>query len=72
MAMLNLPSTDLTLIGTLRRMLARSPRRRALPGPVIKLDRRLLADVGLTEQDVLGVEGMYWREWDRSRLHWSL
>ncbi|RST88004.1 hypothetical protein EJC49_02365 [Aquibium carbonis] len=47
----------------------RRPRR---PSLATKLDKRLLDDVGLTEEDVLGVEGRYWREWERSQRSWNL
>ncbi len=56
---------------TIRRVL-RPVRREPMHAPAIKLDGRLLADVGLTEQDVLGVEGRYWREREQLQRAWSL
>lgn len=56
-----------TILSGLRRARPKRPAVLAL-----KLDERLLADVGLTEQDVLGVERSYWREWARSQRAWNL
>lgn len=47
----------------------RRPKRPAVPA---RLDKRLLDDIGLTEKDVLGVEGQYWREWEKSQRSWNL
>lgn len=54
----------------LSRMLPARPKPPAA-GPA-KLDARLLADIGLTEQDVLSVERRYWREWEKSQRTWNL
>ncbi|MDN2579372.1 hypothetical protein [Aquibium sp. ELW1220] len=53
----------------LRMLPARAKPVAAVP---VKLDARLLADIGLTEQDVLSVERRYWREWEKSQRAWNL
>ncbi|MCV0397548.1 MAG: DUF1127 domain-containing protein [Rhizobiaceae bacterium] len=37
-----------------------------------KRDDRLLRDVGLTREDVLGAERYFWFEWMRIREPWAL
>jgi hypothetical protein len=39
---------------------------------VARRDDRLLRDVGLTREDVLGPQGYFWSEWTRIRAPWSL
>lgn len=41
-------------------------------GLVARRDDRLLRDVGLTREDVLGSQGYFWSEWRRIRVPWSL
>jgi hypothetical protein len=52
-----------------RRPLIEDPNVRAL---VARRDDRLLRDVGLTREDVLGPQGYFWSEWLRIRAPWSL
>lgn len=44
----------------------------ALRAVLNKRDDRLLRDAGLTREDVLGAEGMFWHERSRERTLWSL
>lgn len=44
----------------------------ALNALVARRDDRLLRDVGLTREDVLGPQGYFWSEWTRIRAPWSL
>ena len=64
------PARLATLWARIARLLARRRPRR--PAVAAKLDKRLLDDIGLTEEDVLGVEGRFWREWEKSQRSWNL
>lgn len=44
----------------------------ALDAVMAKKDDRLLADAGLTREDVLGAEAHFWREWLRIKEPWAL
>ena len=44
----------------------------ALFGLLARRDDRLLDDVGLTREDVLGTEGAWWRGWFGSDRGWNL
>ena len=75
MTLLNILSAPPTVVRRFWTSIARRlrPHRpRARPAVAVKLDKHLLDDIGLTEEDVLGVEGRYWREWEKSQRAWNL
>ena len=45
---------------------------RALHGLLARHDDRLLRDIGLSREEVLGPEGQFWADWNRTRQPWSL
>ncbi|MGY6707604.1 MAG: hypothetical protein ACXIVF_04700 [Rhizobiaceae bacterium] len=71
MATFPVPDISLPSLAWLRRILRRRTCRR-LTDLANRPDDRLLRDIGLTREEVLGVEGTFWRELERTRKPWSL
>ena len=72
-------SQDLTLGAPARHSLGSSASRRAgfdladaVGELLVKHDDRLLADIGLSRDDVLGPERRFWEEWRALREPWRL
>jgi hypothetical protein len=53
-------------------------KRQPLPGPadyaeiLEKHEERLIRDIGLTRDGILGPQGSFWREWDKRQSLWQL
>lgn len=71
MAIFPIPNISFPSFAWLGRTLRRRSRRRLID-LANRPDDRLLRDIGLTRQEVLGVQGTFWRELERTRKPWSL